>query len=72
MCGYLSTGEDGCSIEGAIRLVKLAYSFEQWEVFDSLIENVLTYIRVSPNLKVNLLELFTKKIAITIPFNKTH
>lgn len=50
----LSTGEDGSSIEGAIRLVKLAYSFEQWEVFDSLIENVLTYIRVSPNLKVNL------------------
>lgn len=54
MCGCLSTGEDGSSIEGAIRLVKLAYSFEQWEVFDSLIENVLTYIRVSPNLKVNL------------------
>lgn len=54
MCGCLSTGEDGSSIEGAIRLVKLAYSFEQWEVFDSLIENILTYIRVSPNLKVNL------------------
>nr|XP_034306398.1 cilia- and flagella-associated protein 54 isoform X5 [Crassostrea gigas] len=41
-----SKGEDGSSIEGAIRLVKLAYSFEQWEVFDSLIENVLTYIRI--------------------------
>lgn len=54
MSVFLLTGEDGSSIEGAIRLVKLAYSFEQWEVFDSLIENVLTYIRVSPNLKVNL------------------
>lgn len=72
MSGFLSTGEDGCSIEGAIRLVKLAYSFEQWEVFDSLVENVLTYIRVSLNLKVNLMEIFTKKIAITIPFNQKH
>lgn len=54
MSVFLLTGEDGSSIEGAIRLVKLAYSFEQWEVFDSLIENILTYIRVSPNLKVNL------------------
>lgn len=54
MSVFLLTGEDGSSIEGAIRLVKLAYSFEQWEVFDSLIENVLTYIRVSSNLKVNL------------------
>ena len=43
----LIAGEDGCSIEGGIRLVKLAYSYEQWEVFDALIENILTYIRVS-------------------------
>ncbi|XP_062618793.1 cilia- and flagella-associated protein 54-like [Saccostrea cucullata] len=46
-----SKGEDGSSIEGAIRLVKLAYSFEQWEVFDTLIENVLTYIRILNNNK---------------------
>ncbi|XP_056000170.1 cilia- and flagella-associated protein 54-like isoform X4 [Ostrea edulis] len=48
-----SKGEDGCSIEGAIRLVKLAYSFEQWEVFDTLVENVLTYIRILNNSKYN-------------------
>nr|XP_022298603.1 cilia- and flagella-associated protein 54-like isoform X2 [Crassostrea virginica] len=41
-----SKGEDGCSIEGGIRLVKLAYSYEQWDVFDALIENILTYIRI--------------------------
>lgn len=70
MSAFLSTGEDGCSIEGAIRLVKLAYSFEQWEVFDSLIENILTYIRVRQNRKVNLMEMFTKKIAIL--FNQKH
>lgn len=70
MSAFLSTGEDGCSIEGAIRLVKLAYSFEQWEVFDSLIENLLTYIRVRQNLKFNLMEMFTKKIAIL--FNQKH
>ena len=45
--GFLNSGEDGCSIEGGIRLVKLAYSYEQWDVFDALIENILTYIRVS-------------------------
>lgn len=55
MFGCLLIGEDGSFIEGVIRLVKLVYSFEQWEVFDFLIENVFIYIRVSLNLKVNFI-----------------
>ncbi|XP_069141650.1 cilia- and flagella-associated protein 54-like isoform X4 [Argopecten irradians] len=42
-------GEDGATIEGAIKLVKMAYCFEQWEVFDILIEGVLMYIRIIKN-----------------------
>ncbi|KAK3608116.1 hypothetical protein CHS0354_004771 [Potamilus streckersoni] len=39
-------GEDGATIDGAIRLTKYAFGYEQWEVFDSLVENVLAYLRV--------------------------
>ena len=40
------SGEDGSTIEGAIKLVKLAYCFEQFEWFDAMIEPVMTYLRV--------------------------
>jgi hypothetical protein len=39
-------GEDGATIDGAIKLVKMAFCFEQWEIFDALIESVLGYLRV--------------------------
>lgn len=40
-------GEDGVTIDGAIKLVKFAFCFEQWEVFEPLNEAVLHYLRVS-------------------------
>ncbi|VDH93978.1 Hypothetical predicted protein, partial [Mytilus galloprovincialis] len=39
-------GEDGATIDGAIKLVKMAFCFEQWDVFDALIESVLGYLRL--------------------------
>ncbi|KAK3102398.1 hypothetical protein FSP39_011137 [Pinctada imbricata] len=41
-----ANGEDGCTIEGAIKLVKLAYCFEQFDWFDAMIEPVMTYLRI--------------------------
>lgn len=43
----MTTGEDGATIEGAIKIVKYAFCFEQWEVFEVLSDTVLTYLRVS-------------------------
>ena len=40
-------GEDGATIEGAVKLVKYAFCFEQWEVFEALNDTVLAYLRVS-------------------------
>ena len=39
-------GEDGVTIDGAIKLVKFAFCFEQWEVFEALNDAVLHYLRV--------------------------
>ena len=39
-------GEDGVTIDGAIKLVKFAFCFEQWEVFEVLNDAVLHYLRV--------------------------
>ncbi|XP_052780184.1 cilia- and flagella-associated protein 54-like isoform X4 [Mya arenaria] len=39
-------GEDGATIEAAIKLVKLAFCYEQWEVFEALNDSVLTYLRI--------------------------
>ena len=33
-------GEDGVPVCTLVKLVKFAYSYEQWETFDSLMENV--------------------------------
>ena len=48
ICIYLTyfTGEDGVTIDGAIKLVKFAFCFEQWEVFEALNDSVLHYLRV--------------------------
>lgn len=40
-------GEDGATLEGAIKLTKFAFCFEQWEVFEALNEAVLAYLGVS-------------------------
>ncbi|KAK6177089.1 hypothetical protein SNE40_015265 [Patella caerulea] len=37
-------GEDGIPISAAIRFVKLAYNYEHWEVFDSLVEPLLIHL----------------------------
>ncbi|XP_052282343.1 cilia- and flagella-associated protein 54-like isoform X6 [Dreissena polymorpha] len=39
-------GEDGATVEAAIKLVKFAFSFEQWDVFESLNDTLLTYLRI--------------------------
>lgn len=39
--------EDWTTIDGAIKLVKLAYCYEQWDVFDGLVDSVLGLLRVS-------------------------
>ncbi|KAL4227140.1 hypothetical protein ACF0H5_015113 [Mactra antiquata] len=39
-------GEDGATIEGAIKIVKYAFCFEQWEVFEVLSDIVLTYLKI--------------------------
>ncbi|XP_064604908.1 cilia- and flagella-associated protein 54-like isoform X2 [Liolophura sinensis] len=41
-----SLGEDGVPLSAAVRLVKLAYCYEQWEAFDLLVDRVLSYIRM--------------------------
>ena len=33
-------------IESAVRVVKLSYSYEHWDVFGGLLEPVLAYVRV--------------------------
>ncbi|KAL8594726.1 hypothetical protein ACOMHN_051672 [Nucella lapillus] len=38
-------GEDGVPLDCAIRIVKLAYNFEHWDVFDALVEPVLAHIK---------------------------
>ena len=45
-------GEDGVTIDGAIKLVKFAFCFEQWEVFEVLNDAVLHYLRVGFILKM--------------------
>ncbi|XP_055958227.1 cilia- and flagella-associated protein 54-like [Patella vulgata] len=37
-------GEDGIPISAAIKFVKLAYNYEHWEVFDSLVEPILSHL----------------------------
>lgn len=37
-------GEDGVPLEGAIRLTKLAYNYESWDMFDMLVEPVLALL----------------------------
>ncbi|CAC5396096.1 unnamed protein product [Mytilus coruscus] len=46
LIGMATKGEDGATIDGAIKLVKMAFCFEQWDVFDALIESVLGYLRL--------------------------
>ncbi|KAK7102964.1 hypothetical protein V1264_021114 [Littorina saxatilis] len=38
-------GEDGVPLDCAIRVVKLAYNYEHWDVFDALVDPVLAYIK---------------------------
>ncbi|MGH0141629.1 UNVERIFIED_CONTAM: hypothetical protein FKN15_059758 [Acipenser sinensis] len=42
------TGENGVSVEGAVKLVKLAFHYEQWDSFDHIVHPV---IRVLQKLK---------------------
>ena len=42
-----STAIDGVPISAVIKLVKLAYCYEQWDVFDSLSEPARNYVKVS-------------------------
>ncbi|XP_053377953.1 cilia- and flagella-associated protein 54-like isoform X4 [Mercenaria mercenaria] len=41
-----SKGEDGATVEGAIKIVKYAFCYEQWDVFEVLSDTVLTYLRI--------------------------
>ncbi|XP_023930113.1 cilia- and flagella-associated protein 54-like [Lingula anatina] len=41
----VGSGEDGVPLSGVIKLVKLAYCYEQWDLFDLLTENVQAYLK---------------------------
>ena len=43
-----SRGEDGVPITCLVTLTKQAYTYEQWDYFDSFLEAALTAIRVRP------------------------
>lgn len=42
-----ASGLDGVPISAVVKMVKLAYCFEHWDVFDVLIEPTRAFIRVS-------------------------
>lgn len=42
-----SRGQDGVPVSAVVKLVKLAYCYEHWDVFDNLIGPLKIFIQVS-------------------------
>lgn len=42
----VTQAEDGVPLSAVVKLVKLAYCYEQWDIFDSLVEMTLSYMKV--------------------------
>ena len=39
-------GEDGVPLSAVVKVIKLAYCYEQWDTFDALLEYTTAYIAV--------------------------
>lgn len=43
---FILSGEDGVPLSCVVRVIKLSYCYEQWELFDSLLAPCLTLLKV--------------------------
>ena len=42
-----SSGMDGIPISAVVKLAKLAYCFEHWDIFDAMVDPIKHFIKVS-------------------------
>ena len=43
---HITLGEDGIPLSTVVRIVKLAYCYEMWDTFDSMMDNTIAAIKV--------------------------
>lgn len=48
-----AAGMDGVPLSAVVKLIKLAYCFEHWDVFDTLVDPIKQFIKVSRTLLLN-------------------
>ena len=41
------TGDDGVPLSAVVKIIKLAYCYEQWDVVDALLEHTISAIKVT-------------------------
>lgn len=43
---FLTSGEDGVTLESVVRFIKLAFCYDMWNIFDAMLDCTLIYIKV--------------------------
>ncbi|KAM6320974.1 LOW QUALITY PROTEIN: cilia- and flagella-associated protein 54 [Aegotheles albertisi] len=61
------TGEKGVSGNAAVKFIKLAFSYEEWDVFDSAIEFVVNFLQAQDDLTWKKAEMELKLLALMKP-----
>ncbi|XP_064899539.1 cilia- and flagella-associated protein 54 isoform X1 [Columba livia] len=61
------TGERGVSGDAAVKFIKLAFSYEEWDVFDSAIEFVVNFLQAQDDLKWKKAEVELKLLTLVQP-----
>ncbi|PKK21110.1 cilia and flagella associated 54 [Columba livia] len=61
------SGERGVSGDAAVKFIKLAFSYEEWDVFDSAIEFVVNFLQAQDDLKWKKAEVELKLLTLVQP-----
>ena len=54
---FFRSGEDKISISGVVKFVQLAYNYESWEVFESLVQPIINCLRPLTNNEKHFVEM---------------
>ncbi|KAM6292902.1 cilia- and flagella-associated protein 54 [Porphyrio hochstetteri] len=61
------TGEKGVSGDAAVKFIKLSFSYEEWDVFDSAIEYVINFLQAQDDPKWKKAEMELKLLTLMQP-----
>ncbi|KAK2534973.1 Cfap54 [Columba guinea] len=64
---FITAGERGVSGDAAVKFIKLAFSYEEWDVFDSAIEFVVNFLQAQDDLKWKKAEVELKLLTLVQP-----